>query len=336
LTTQLQHASSIFSQQGLPPVGFRSPYLSRNENLYQEIDSAGFSYISNQPYLWEVLDPGRLSPDASSSYQRALAYYDPWLSSRRPSIPRLLGNLVEIPVSLPDDEILFDRLRCTPSQVAQIWSDCLLQSHQRGELFTLQLHPERIPLCAESLVKIIDAARSLSPKVWCASLSDIAAWWKTLSSTTLEITEISPNQYHCALNSHRAISVLARAVGIDALTSPFTNGFQRIHFKNFTFTSSQFPVIGISPRNSSKLTNFLKHQGFITHTSQERGHFSYYFDRVEFDPCQENRILEQLNQPDVPLIRLGRWPNGTQSALAITGDIDAMTLWDYGLRLIGR
>jgi hypothetical protein len=32
---------------------------------------------------------------------------------------------------------------------------------------------------------------------------------------------------------------------------------------------------------------------------------------------------------------LGRWPHNTGSALAITGDIDALTLWDYGLRYLG-
>jgi hypothetical protein len=33
---------------------------------------------------------------------------------------------------------------------------------------------------------------------------------------------------------------------------------------------------------------------------------------------------------------LGRWLNGARSALAITGDIDALTLWDCGLRFFER
>jgi hypothetical protein len=32
---------------------------------------------------------------------------------------------------------------------------------------------------------------------------------------------------------------------------------------------------------------------------------------------------------------LGLWPAGARSALAVTGDIDALTLWDFGLRLLG-
>jgi hypothetical protein len=33
---------------------------------------------------------------------------------------------------------------------------------------------------------------------------------------------------------------------------------------------------------------------------------------------------------------ISRYPDGAQSTLAVTGDIDAFALWDYGLRLGNR
>jgi hypothetical protein len=36
-----------------------------------------------------------------------------------------------------------------------------------------------------------------------------------------------------------------------------------------------------------------------------------------------------------PLIRLGAWPYGNRSALAVTGDIDALTIWDFAHRFRG-
>jgi hypothetical protein len=47
-------------------------------------------------------------------------------------------------------------------------------------------------------------------------------------------------------------------------------------------------------------------------------------------------MLVELNKSDISLLRLGRWPAAARSALAITGDIDAFTLWDYGRRILNN
>jgi hypothetical protein len=36
-----------------------------------------------------------------------------------------------------------------------------------------------------------------------------------------------------------------------------------------------------------------------------------------------------------PLVRFGVWPHRNQSALSITGDIDALTIWDFVHRFRG-
>jgi hypothetical protein len=84
------------------------------------------------------------------------------------------------------------------------------------------------------------------------------------------------------------------------------------------------------------LADLLRQQGYLVETSQDRYRYSYYFDQTEFSAEHERPVLAQLETTGQPLIRLGRWPNGARSALSVTGDIDALTLWDYGLRFLGR
>ena len=60
-----------------------------------------------------------------------------------------------------------------------------------------------------------------------------------------------------------------------------------------------------------------------------------YLERPDFRPEDERSLLAQIEMGDWLLLRLGRWPDGAYSALCITGDIDALTMWDYGLRLLG-
>ncbi|MDI9546097.1 MAG: hypothetical protein QM346_00715, partial [Chloroflexota bacterium] len=62
---------------------------------------------------------------------------------------------------------------------------------------------------------------------------------------------------------------------------------------------------------------------------------AYFLDRQQFSALDERPLLAEIEDGDRPLVRLGRWPRGARSALVVTGDIDALTLWDYGLRALG-
>ena len=332
----LQQAREVFANAGITPMGFRSPYLSRDTHLGDAIEAAGFSYVSNQPVLWDVLDTEAFTTSTCASYERALAFYDPWRACERPSLPQLGRRLVEIPVSLPDDEILIDRLGGGNNLVKDAWLRILSQTHQRGELFTLQLHPERIALCAEALSAVLAEARALRPAVWCARLDEIAAWWKARATATVEVTRTDDGGYHCVVSGPSGTTVLARAVEVDVPGLPWAGGYRKVEGMRFTVHAPLRPFIGLSPSTSIDLAHFLRQQGYIVETSQERERYACYFDQANFDGSQELTVLAQIEESGCPLVRLGRWPDGAQSALAITGDIDALTLWDYGLRLIGK
>jgi hypothetical protein len=60
-----------------------------------------------------------------------------------------------------------------------------------------------------------------------------------------------------------------------------------------------------------------------------------YLDLPSFKAEDERSLLRHIEDSRLPLVRLGRWPNGAKSALVVTGDVDALTIWDYGLRLFG-
>ena len=63
-----------------------------------------------------------------------------------PSLPYLdtAYHLIIIPYCLPDDKALVERMRWnSAAEMNQVWPDMFRQTHERGELFTPDLHPER-------------------------------------------------------------------------------------------------------------------------------------------------------------------------------------------------
>ena len=333
----LRRAREAFAAAGVKAVGFRSPYLRRETHLHAAIEATGFSHVSNQPVLWDVLGADAFTPSTYASYERAIAFYDPWNASERLSLPRLCNQVVEIPVSLPDDEMLLDRLGGeTNSMVEKAWRRILSETYRRGELFTIQLHPERIVRCVDGLSAILAEAHRLTPSVWLARLDEIAAWWRARAGANVEITDAGDGEFHLVVAGPSGTTVLTRGVEVDASTVSWADGYRQVEATTITIRAPHRPFIGLSPVTSPKLADFLRQQGYIVEIGHESHRYSCYFDQMEFFAEQERPLLGQIEGTDRPLVRLGRWPSGARSALAITGDIDALTLWDYGLRLFGR
>jgi hypothetical protein len=53
-------------------------------------------------------------------------------------------------------------------------------------------------------------------------------------------------------------------------------------------------------------------------------------DHASIEACR--RVIDESRRP---LLRFGRWPRACRSALAVTGDIDALTIWDFVQRFRG-
>jgi len=329
-----EKASQIFLQQGIQFGGFRSPYLRFNEHTLAALAQSGFSYDSTPGLFWDIGQK-----HITESYLRVLDFYGAQSANDYPALPYLgeVNNLVRIPYCLPDDEALIERLKLIDKQtMSNIWMSILNQTYELGELFTLGLHPERISLLHQPLSNTLARARELSPKVWIARLDEIAHWWRARSQATFELKVENDNHFQLSVSGPPGITVLARDVAINAKIESWYGGFDRILETSFSFQAGKRPCIGLSPDSAPALSDFLKQQGYWVETGHQSRAYSIYMEQAHFTPEDERPLLRKLAQSEASLIRLGRWPNGAQSAMCVTGDIDALTLWDYLLRFLGK
>jgi hypothetical protein len=330
--SRLKQAMAIFELSGVPFKGFRCPYLRWNEATLAALRQHHLLYDSSQGLAWNVLD-GADTP----AYQRVINFYGAQLAQDYPALPHLDHGLIRIPYCLPDDEGLIDRLKLDRVEAqSKIWLEILQQTYQLGELFTLGLHPERIDLLAEPLVVTLVQARTLSPGVWIARLDEIARWWLERPQTKVTLTPIAQsNLIEVIINGPTSITVLARNLEIQGRMEPWFGNYQRILDGSFVIAGAPKPVIGVSPQSSKLLVDFLQQQGYLVEVNPDPSLYTFYLDRIDFMAKDKRPLLSQIEKGDWPLLRLGRWPDGAQSVLCVTGDIDALTLWDYSLRLLG-
>jgi hypothetical protein len=328
----LEKALEIFKQQGLVGSGFRCPYLRWNEETLTAIKRAGFLYDGSQGLAWDVADAVN-----TAAYDHVLDFYGAISASDYPALPSLEDGLVRIPYCLPDDEALVERFRLSQAEtMTQIWEAILMESHRLGELFTLGLHPERIAHCETALVRILQRARQLAPPVWFARLDEIARWWKARAESQVTVQEESDRTYQVCVDGPEGVTILARNIDVLTPTATWDDTIKRGLGTTLRFQADRRPFIGISPSSAPHLLSFLRQQGYIVELTEDCQKQTYYLDRPTFKPEDQRRLLQEIDQADFPLIRLGRWPNGARSALSITGDIDALTIWDYGLRIFGK
>ncbi len=325
-------AKQVFTQAGMQPQGFRCPYLRWNSDILAVLKQQAIAYDSSSTLAWDVLDGHE-----PIAYNHGLNFYGARSASDYPSLPNLRDNLVRLPYSLPDDEALVERLALnTPAQMSKPWLTILHRTYDLGELFVLGLHPERLSLCQEALEAVLADARRLTPAVWIARLDEINAWWRERSAVQVTITDVSDSGLHLSINSPDRVTVLTRNAQVDMATTPWADNYRQLETRDLMVRAQPRPFIGISPTTSQKMLHFLQQQGYIVETAKEGQTYSYYFDQTDFAAEQERPLLNQIENTNHPLVRLGRWPKGARSVLAITGDIDALTLWDYGLRMFGK
>jgi peptidoglycan/xylan/chitin deacetylase (PgdA/CDA1 family) len=337
LDQQLAHlgqARQMFEAHQLSCVGFRAPYLRYSQDTLVALDKLGFSYDSSQALAWDVKEG--LETEA---YHRALDFYRARSAEAYVSVPRLItdNGLVQIPYSLPDDEALVERLRLDGTKTkSAVWVDILRRVHALGELFVLGLHPERIAPCEEALRATLAEARALSPPVWVARLDEIADWWRARTAATYQVTQLSAGTFRLVVDGPPGLTLLSRGIEVEAPSEPWFGDDRRVLGNELTFQSERLPFIGVSPDCSLALASFLRQQGYLI---VQEGDLAcdcvFYLEQRDFGPKDERALLRQL-EGNWPLLRLARWPDGAQCALSITGDIDALTLRDYTLRVFNR
>ena len=329
----LREACRTFRDHGIHFEGFRCPYLRCNQDTLTALSQANLTYDSSASLAWDI------DGHVVDNYHQVLDFYGAQSAADYLALPRLdtEKDLVRIPYCLPDDESLVERLRWSSSvEMNQVWPAMFHQIHRRGELFTLGLHPERIRDCSSALVATLREARADTKAVWCVRLSEIASWWRARYSAVVDVADVQDGVFKLTIQGPAGTTLLLRSVDARTATKPWWNGYQRASEMPGVVRASKRPFIGVSPGSAPALLSFLKQQGYIVEVSSKPDSYFFYLDRSSFFPGQERPLIVQIEGADFPLIRLGRWPNGARSALVVTGDIDALTLWDYGLRFFEK
>ncbi len=117
----------------------------------------------------------------------------------------------------------------------------------------------------------------------------------------------------------------------------------RVQSTSFTVSATHCPCIALSPETPEAVADFLREQGYPTVRclQTEAELYTLYLDEREGlgNTRQEqlerrSALIEKIEQLEKPLIRFGNWPNGHKAALAISGDIDSVTVQDFFLRII--
>jgi peptidoglycan/xylan/chitin deacetylase (PgdA/CDA1 family) len=324
----IARALELFERSGLRPSGFRGPYLRYNQATLDVLRALGFRYHSSQAVVFPLVT-SELDETAAAQYAHALRLYGA-VDARRVAVrPRMRDGLVDIPVAVPDDEILLDRLRLAEPALSDQWLAILEMTHRRGDLFTIQLHPERVEKLGESLEATLTAARGRHGAVHIARLDEIAAWWLRRGGFVLRVTPAGTGRCRVTLDADGDATLLVRGLAVPA--APWYGRDSRCELRAFEVEIDRLPMVGVSRDSPPDVARFLAEEGFPTQISAERGRFGAYID-VADQKWSEASVLDAIESAPGPLVRVWRWPDGARSALAVTGDIDALTLRDFVAR----
>jgi Polysaccharide deacetylase len=326
---QVGRARDELEALGVRVTGFRAPYLRANDATMQALRHNGFSYDSSQAFHWPIDES--IQVDA---YTRGLEFCSALSAIDYPVLPWSQDGLVRIPCSLPDDEAIVDRLHLSPQENQRLWVSILDASAQRGELFTLALHPERIESCRSAIVGVLEAAAKSSPPIWLARLDEIATWWRERSHTSVEVREHGSGMLRVSIRGPDGVTALGR--GVEVPGERWADGYVRIRETDFLVRATRRPFVGVHPSSAPSLITFLQEQGYIIEMADSPHDHTYFLQRERFLREDQRDLVTELEAGRFPLLRLARWPHGTRSALSITGDVDALTIWDYASRFLGR
>jgi peptidoglycan/xylan/chitin deacetylase (PgdA/CDA1 family) len=342
---QTERAISVFQQLQVPFQGFRNPYFSWNDASLRVFTALDFTYESNETILHDDIDLDSLSPLQRSGLEKSQELFQAKPSSAYALRPHFEGKLLRIPASIPDDEILFDRLRITnPENVGHIWSKGMQRAYNLGGLYSLNLHPERGLLCKQALDKLLLYARSLPLPVWLARQGDIAQWWIERGQFRLNITPLAPDLWSVEALCNPRATVLARNLEVeDQSTKPWSNNDVCIPSHCFRVQASKCPSIALSLQTPQEVIDFMQEQGYpVAYCSQEEAHtYSLYLDlpggfgnTSEKQAEQRSALVQRVEELEAPLVHFGCWPDGNRAALGITSDIDSVTIQDFFLRVV--
>ena len=313
---EIAKAVEVFARYGLRPTGFRAPYLRSDDATRAAVHAAGLRYQSDDAVAFRVPN---VSGEAvlTDAYQRALTLYDAQDGARVACRPTLADGLVRIPVCVPDDEMLVDRLHVADRVCADAWRAILDTTHAQGDLFTVQVHPERLGRSGGAVLAVLERANGLAGGVWTARLDEIADWWRARAECRLDLGELVGERTTVSVVGDRRAGLRLVGGGADADARAV---------RTMTVSSPRLPAIGVDPSVPVEVIRFLREDGYLV--LDRPGEYALRLSGP-IDPADQMGLRRRIAAAEHPVAALDRWPNGRRSALALTGDIDALTIQDF-------
>jgi peptidoglycan/xylan/chitin deacetylase (PgdA/CDA1 family) len=328
---QLEKAMRTFGRYGIEARGFRCPYLGWSEELREALPIGMFDYSSNEAICFELNNLG--VGIKNQFFDAVRRFYKGKLFSENICMPSTRPNLIEIPVCVPDDLQLHDGMALNSEGIDQVWCKILDQLYERGELFTLMFHPEMASFLEVPFKSLLRRASQYHLPVWVARLREISDWWREKSNFKIVVNPISSGLRLNFTCTPRAV-ILVR--GINSVGSaPIWNGnYHWWQSKVLEVSTNPRPFIGLTASAPERTITFLRDQGYVLDSSETARSCGIYLDNEALSKLTNDvQIVNYIETSVAPLVRFCPWPNGAKSALCITGDLDALTLFDYASRI---
>jgi len=122
---RVSEARDSLSQILKQPIdGFRAPILQHNQKILQALNEAGYKYDTSIP-AWEPKHPYTMKPHGIGTIY-----------------PLTLGNLTEIPLTLPQDHQLLHVMGLDPKDVLKTWVTMTSEIRELGGVCMFLVHPD--------------------------------------------------------------------------------------------------------------------------------------------------------------------------------------------------
>jgi peptidoglycan/xylan/chitin deacetylase (PgdA/CDA1 family) len=311
-----------FREHKVEPTGFRGPFLRFNEKTAAAVGENNIPWVSHSVVFLEH-HPAISDRNLDCTLQPLLKDFYRWLPHDQvPCLPFWDDCCLEIPVSLPDDEMLVDRLGISDSdRLATIWASMLAVTRKQSEFLNLLFHPERIDYIADPLNQVLETAVGKGD-VWIASLEDIARWWHERAAFTAQIDEGGPDTYRVRVNCTARSSIALQHPG--GKTEFIAVGNDR----SFPLRTNLKPAICVTAGLSQQTVRGLLNEGFILEEGGDPSRYAFALNRNASGSARD--LLDTIiRKAKGPLLRFWRWPRRLRSALALSMDLDAMTFADF-------
>jgi len=336
----LKRAHRVFSDLGVSVSGFRCPYLNFNQDTIEAFQSSAYLWTSQKFIFWKNGLDGNVS--------RLFSLYSTTSATETLSLPQYRGKILEIPITAPDDEMLYERYRVRDVyRISKTWCDLFDQTYQHGELFHLLFHPERFGYIKDAILNLLKQVNTVQPAVWTPSLDELTKWWRQRMQIEYRLQPSASGGWDVWIKSPRESTILRKcpvrqqrfATESDSTETniPIYKDYTALRRIERGTSGNRYPagdqkkhVIGIAWSCPDNLVQFLREEGFLVERSANPQEYSLFMTgRDELTETGKRALLEEIDACQQPLLRIWRWPHGARSALVISADVDAIDLRDF-------